>query len=243
VVRHNCSALSASLLASPAAHGGQGLRADRADVAGHSWPGGGVVRGAGPAGRLRGLAFRAVARPRAGPRGLIRTVASTARVPDAASRLVCCHLGGETASKKVGLVGWYRPGQETRGQLGSRGLSGSSPSNAQRRNRHVSTNGYSDGTTDICLLWSPAPRGIGQSQLLRFYVLGVVTVVALAVWGASLWRTAAEAGTPQKPQAAAVGPSTKNAELSRQARRYQLAGRGADPTSRELAANSRHALR
>ena len=52
-------------------------------------------------------------------------------------------------------------------------------------------------------------------RLLRFYVLGVVVVVALAVWGASLWRTAAEAGTPQKPEAATVAPSTKNAELSR----------------------------
>jgi hypothetical protein len=52
-------------------------------------------------------------------------------------------------------------------------------------------------------------------RLLRFYVLGVVAVIALAVWGASLWRTAAEAGTPQEPEAAAVAPSTKNAELSR----------------------------
>jgi hypothetical protein len=52
-------------------------------------------------------------------------------------------------------------------------------------------------------------------RLLRFYVLGVVALVALAVWGASLWRTAAEAGTPQKPEAAAVAPSTKNADLSR----------------------------
>ena len=46
----------AAILASPAGARGQGLRADRAEVAGHARPGGGVFRGAGPAGHLRGRA-------------------------------------------------------------------------------------------------------------------------------------------------------------------------------------------
>jgi hypothetical protein len=38
-------------------------------------------------------------------------------------------------------------------------------------------------------------------RLLRFYVVGVVAVVVFAVWGVSMRRTAADAGTPQAPQA------------------------------------------
>jgi hypothetical protein len=49
--------------------------------------------------------------------------------------------------------------------------------------------------------------------LLRLYVVGVVALVALAVFGASLWRTAADAGTPQKPEAGTAA-STRNAEPS-----------------------------
>ena len=51
-------------------------------------------------------------------------------------------------------------------------------------------------------------------RLLRLYVLGVVALVALAVWWASLWRTAADAGTPQRPEAGTVAASTRNAEPS-----------------------------
>ncbi|HLJ97079.1 MAG TPA: hypothetical protein VKU02_28200 [Gemmataceae bacterium] len=44
-------------------------------------------------------------------------------------------------------------------------------------------------------------------RLLRFYVVGVVILVALAVWGASSRRTAADAGTPRESE---VGTVTRN---------------------------------
>ena len=44
-------------------------------------------------------------------------------------------------------------------------------------------------------------------RLLGFYVVGVVAVVGLAVWGVSLRRTAADAGAPQASAAGPVAPS------------------------------------
>lgn len=51
-------------------------------------------------------------------------------------------------------------------------------------------------------------------RLLRFYVIGVVALVALAVWGVSWWRTAADAEMPQKPEAGTQAPSTARIEPS-----------------------------
>jgi plastocyanin len=45
-------------------------------------------------------------------------------------------------------------------------------------------------------------------RLLGFYVVGVVAVVALAVWGVSLRRMAADAGPPPPSEAGTVAPST-----------------------------------
>jgi hypothetical protein len=51
-------------------------------------------------------------------------------------------------------------------------------------------------------------------RLLGFYVVGVVAVVGLAVWGVSMRRTAADAGTPQVSEGGTVAPSTANTEPS-----------------------------
>jgi plastocyanin len=45
-------------------------------------------------------------------------------------------------------------------------------------------------------------------RLLGYYVVGIVAVVGLAVWGVSLRRTAADAGPPQASAGETVGPST-----------------------------------
>jgi hypothetical protein len=50
-------------------------------------------------------------------------------------------------------------------------------------------------------------------RLLQFYVIGVVALVALAVWGVALWRTAADAAKRQEPDASIVAPSTAKPEL------------------------------
>ena len=48
-------------------------------------------------------------------------------------------------------------------------------------------------------------------RLLRFYVVGVVAVVAFAVWGVSMRRTAADARTPLS-SAETAASSTANTE-------------------------------
>jgi plastocyanin len=45
-------------------------------------------------------------------------------------------------------------------------------------------------------------------RLTGYYVVGIVAVVGLAVWGVSLRRTAADAGTPQASAVGTVVPST-----------------------------------
>jgi plastocyanin len=45
-------------------------------------------------------------------------------------------------------------------------------------------------------------------RLLGYYVVGIVAVIGLAVWGVSLRRTAADAGTSQAPAGGTAGPST-----------------------------------
>jgi hypothetical protein len=61
---------------------------------------------------------------------------------------------------------------------------------------------------------APGRLKMQRLRLLRFYVVWVVVLVALAVWWASSWRTAADVGTPQKPEAGTVPASTRNAEPS-----------------------------
>jgi len=51
-------------------------------------------------------------------------------------------------------------------------------------------------------------------RLLGFYVVGIVAVIGLAVWGVAMKRTAAEAGTPSAPEAAPIAPATANTEPS-----------------------------
>jgi hypothetical protein len=41
-------------------------------------------------------------------------------------------------------------------------------------------------------------------RLLEFYVVGVVSLIGLAVWGVSLRRTAADAGPPQAAPARTI---------------------------------------
>jgi hypothetical protein len=43
-------------------------------------------------------------------------------------------------------------------------------------------------------------------RLLRLYVVGVVAMAALAVWGVSTWRTAAGAETAEEAKAGTVAP-------------------------------------
>jgi hypothetical protein len=45
-------------------------------------------------------------------------------------------------------------------------------------------------------------------RLLRFYVVGLVCAIALAVFAISSWRTATDMETPQDAEAAAVAPLT-----------------------------------
>jgi plastocyanin len=45
-------------------------------------------------------------------------------------------------------------------------------------------------------------------RLLAYYLLGIVAVVGLAVWGVSMRRTAADAGTSQASAGGMAGPST-----------------------------------
>jgi hypothetical protein len=49
-------------------------------------------------------------------------------------------------------------------------------------------------------------------RLLGFYVVGIVAVIGLAVWGVAITRTAADAGTPA--EAGPIAPVTANTEPS-----------------------------
>ena len=48
-------------------------------------------------------------------------------------------------------------------------------------------------------------------RLLRFYVVGLVALIDLAVWGVSLRRAATGAGTPQARESGTEAPSARNA--------------------------------
>jgi multidrug resistance efflux pump len=54
-------------------------------------------------------------------------------------------------------------------------------------------------------------------RLLGFYVVGVVAVVGLTVWGIAVRRTAADAGAPRASEVGTVVPSSANTEPSPQA--------------------------
>jgi|GEM_PF-6626395 len=51
-------------------------------------------------------------------------------------------------------------------------------------------------------------------RLLGFYVVGIVAVIGLAVWGVTMRRTAADVGTPAASEAGPIPPATVNTEPS-----------------------------
>ena len=53
---------------------------------------------------------------------------------------------------------------------------------------------------------------MNRFRLLGFYVVGIVAVIGLAVWGVAMTRTAADAGTPA--EAGPIAPATANTEPS-----------------------------
>lgn len=81
----------------------------------------------------------------------------------------------------------------------------------------LARNEFTQITSDSNVAERSAQRRLRMQRfrLLRFYVVGVVVVVGLAVWGVSTRSTAADPGTPQAPEAGTVVPSAANTEPSR----------------------------
>ena len=51
-------------------------------------------------------------------------------------------------------------------------------------------------------------------RLLRFYVVGLVALIGLAVWGTAMRRAASDAETPQARPSGTEAPSARDAKLS-----------------------------
>jgi hypothetical protein len=74
-------------------------------------------------------------------------------------------------------------------------------------------------------------------RLLGFYIIGVLAVVGLALWGVSMRRTAADAGSPSPSYGGTVAPSTASEEPS------PSGGRGSQATSAVATAGTTSVVR